>query len=450
MSTENASGFRSEYHVRPMTTGSGFHFFGYYDKTPWNASGRFLLGMKTTFQDHPPDASSRAEIGLVAADGSFGWTPIAETLAWNWQQGCMLQWHPILSETHVVYNIRDGNRFASVFLDVSTGEARQLPLPIYALAPDGAYALSTNFSRIADTRPGYGYAGIPDKGRYKEAPDDDGIYWMDFETGASKMILSYAQLASFDPLPSMKGAKHWFNHLQINTDSSRFAFLHRWSGEPDAMPWRTRMLTANPDGSVLCCLAQDDRVSHYDWKDKETILVWARQKGLGDHYYLIKDHNAGISILGEGLLTADGHCSWSPDRHCVLTDTYPDRERMRHLLLYLPRSARKIELGAFFAPPQLDGEIRCDLHPRWNRDGSKICFDSVHTGERQIYVLDLGGNPSELFGETSRLAFTRRIFGMGWTTRLAYRSRRKWNSIRPRVAKRIPEPLKRFLRKIKG
>lgn len=34
-------------------------------------------------------------------------------------------------------------------------------------------------------------------------------------------------------------------------------------------------------------------------------------------------------------------------------------------------------------------DIRCDLHARFNPQGTKVSFDSVHTGRRQICELDL-------------------------------------------------------------
>jgi Tol biopolymer transport system component len=37
-----------------------------------------------------------------------------------------------------------------------------------------------------------------------------------------------------------------------------------------------------------------------------------------------------------------------------------------------------------------DGPARTDLHPRWSRDGKLITFDSIHEGERQIYLVDVG------------------------------------------------------------
>jgi Tol biopolymer transport system component len=89
------------------------------------------------------------------------------------------------------------------------------------------------------------------------------------------------------------------------------------------------------------------------------------------------------------VLTEDGHCSYSPDRQWVLTDTYPDDRHERTLLLYHPESGRRLDLGRFHSPPALEGECRCDLHPRWSRDGRRVCFDSAHEGTRQMYVLDV-------------------------------------------------------------
>ncbi|GAG54506.1 unnamed protein product, partial [marine sediment metagenome] len=109
----------------------------------------------------------------------------------------------------------------------------------------------------------------------------------------------------------------------------------------------------------------------------------------GDHYYLFQDLSSEFEILGEKDFSSDGHCSYSPDRKYILTDTYPDNERMRTLILYRIVDNKRIDIGNFFSPPEIAEEIRCDLHPRWSRDGKKICIDSTHEGNRQIYVLDI-------------------------------------------------------------
>jgi hypothetical protein len=48
-----------------------------------------------------------------------------------------------------------------------------------------------------------------------------------------------------------------------------------------------------------------------------------------------------------------------------------------------------VDIGRFFAPRELYEEIRCDLHPRWSRDGTQVCIDSAHEGSRQMHVLDV-------------------------------------------------------------
>ena len=73
----------------------------------------------------------------------------------------------------------------------------------------------------------------------------------------------------------------------------------------------------------------------------------------------------------------------------MLTDTYPDAESRRSLMVFDWERGRRIDLGRFFSLP-LESPVRCDLHPRWSRDGTRVCIDSTHEGERQMYVLHLG------------------------------------------------------------
>ena len=106
--------------ARAVTSGPGHHFFGYYDKCPWDASGRYMLGLETTFLDRPPTPDDTAVIGLIDTASDNRWEPMAETRAWNWQQGSMLRWLPSAPDRLIIYNDREEDRFISVIRDVRT------------------------------------------------------------------------------------------------------------------------------------------------------------------------------------------------------------------------------------------------------------------------------------------------------------------------------------------
>jgi Tol biopolymer transport system component len=169
---------------------------------------------------------------------------------------------------------------------------------------------------------------------------------------------------------------------------TKFVFMHRWISSQGKF---SRLYVANKDSSDLRLLLDDRMVSHYSWRDEEHLLTWARTKEAGDHYYLINVITGKWEIIGEGVLDiyGDGHPSYSPDRRWILTDSYPDRARQQHLILYEVATGKLIEIGRFLAPLQFSGSYRCDLHPRWSPDGKMISIDSSHEGKRMTYILDV-------------------------------------------------------------
>src|SRR5206468_1381569 len=110
-----------------------------------------------------------------------------------------------------------------------------------------------------------------------------------------------------------------------------------------------------------------------------------------DAYLLITDGEASeAEVFARGELTTDGHCTWSPgDRRWVLTDGYPDLRSRQPLLLWDANRGRGYEIGRYPAPRKLDGPVRVDLHPRFSRDGRKVCIDSAMDGRRRMYVVDV-------------------------------------------------------------
>ena len=85
-------------------------------------------------------------------------------------------------------------------------------------------------------------------------------------------------------------------------------------------------------------------------------------------------------------LIMDGHPTYSYDGKYVVTDTYPDRRRIQSIYVMDGKKVKKV--AKVFSPFKYGGDVRCDLHPRWSKDGKQICFDGSFDGKRGIYAVD--------------------------------------------------------------
>lgn len=366
------------------------YFFGYYDKSPWDISGRYMICMRARDTWSEPDPDDTADILLLDSEGEQKVLNIATTHTWNVQQGCMAQWLGPEFKTKIIYNdLREGN-YCSIVFDIETKEERVLPLPVYTVSSDGKTALSLDFSRLHNLRPGYGYSALSEKTKGVALPDETCIWKMDVETGEVVELFKYTDFSNFQPRPEMqeKGSMHKVNHLMLSPNGKRFMVLYRWyCGQRKY----TRLITCNVDGTDMYLLSDDDMVSHCYWKDDEHIIAFENKHNEGTGYYLMKDKTQVYTHLWAHL-NNDGHPSYCPtDKNLVVFDTYPDRARIQEV-----KVARDTDMGGkdikvlarVFAPFKYDNDTRCDLHPRWSRDGRKICFDACFEGHRGLYVVN--------------------------------------------------------------
>jgi hypothetical protein len=375
--------------VRAITRGPKFHWFGYYDKLQFDPAGRLVLGMEVDFEHRSPRGEDVIRVGVIDTGDGDRWRELGTSRAWGWQQGCMLQWRPG-SKTEVLWNDRDGDRHVCHVLDTTGGTKRTIPTPVYALAPDGRSAVTVDFRRLNEARPGYGYSGLPDPHRDELTPKDAGVWRVDLGTGERTLIFSHADAATFGKqLPDADGAKHWFNHLLYNPSGSRFVFLHRWRPKGQKTAFRTRMLTAAPDGKDRRVIDPSGATSHFIWRDDGHILAWTQPLGRPSGFYLFGDEDGSVEPVGPGVMTVNGHCTYLPGNRWVLNDTYPDKERLQHPYLYELATGRRVPLGHFMSPAAYTGEWRCDTHPRFSPDGTKVVIDSPHGGGRQMYLIDV-------------------------------------------------------------
>lgn len=403
-----------------FATSGPSHFFGYYDKTPLSDDGRYLLCHRVAFEGRMVEAQDRAELGLWdLLSGCY--EALAITSAFNWQQGSMAQWVPGTANRRIIFNDCAYGRPHAVLLDRQTREQARLAAPIYALSPDGTYALTSCFIRITRLHPGYGYAALDETAR--DGPGETTITRLELGSGTTRPILDLADLDD----TTGSANEHLLEHLLISPDGRRFIFLQRWREGASVL---TRLYSCGSDGRDRYLYPDTGFYSHATWLDGEHFMVWGRQPGAyarlrrkpgitrialapllafyrriatapgvervrrnitSDMFLRFKVGRMQAEPVARQVLTADGHPGVCPtDRDNLLVDTYDDAQGFRHLLLFNCRSGAICRLGSFFSPPAFNRSgYRCDLHPRWTPSGRHICIDTVVADRRQVVLLSL-------------------------------------------------------------
>lgn len=407
------------------------YFFGYYDKCPWNKSENKVLCHRVNFLNRFPNKDDIAEVGIIDLDNKK-FQKIDTTTAWNWQQGAQLCWIERNGRECAIYNVKEGGKVHARIYDFETGIKTDLLHSIYSVSPKGDYASTVNYARLYDCRKDYGIAGLKDPWYDDNSPKDDGVFIIDLNNDMQKLVVSTSELeATSKESENIHRFKQRENHVMFNPSGTRFCFMHRYFTTGNIQ--QSRLFTSDIDGEDIRLLFEGF-VSHYDWKDDNTILAWAgkrkliasnnnnvfspmklikkclkpiyyalgkprilMQKIMGDSYYLISDREDenNCERIGMGLLYCDGHCTYSPDKRWILTDGYTDRNNRLPLFLFDTLANELYEIGRFDTPKHLDGELRIDLHPRFNYDGTKVFIDSGMKGKRDMYIVDV----SEITGK---------------------------------------------------
>ncbi|HOZ49523.1 MAG TPA: hypothetical protein PLO37_13965 [Candidatus Hydrogenedentes bacterium] len=392
LSAARSGGSFGDVRIRTLTRGPKHHFFGYYGICPWNASGRYLVGLETTFQDRFPSPGERAAIGLADPEtGAF--RTVTDTAAWNFQQGAMLHWNPTAPEHEILFNDVVEGRLGAVIADVRSGDRRVLPRAINAVRHDGQHALCVDFGRLGRLRPVVGYAGAEDPCPKDPHPATDGVWRMDLDSGEVKLIVSLAQVYEMLTARGVDtGQSHlWFNHTLFNRTGTRFLFLARTRKSGGSL--ETGMFTADADGADLREVIPYGRsVSHFDWRNDREIVATFCLNGRDRTHVLFTDGQENYRRIGDGLLDFDGHCSFAPDGNGIVTDRNVTKGFVKQLIIHNVVTGEHRVLGDF---PMGDvrywtGDLRCDLHPRWSRAGRAVCFDAISSqdGTRQIHVAE--------------------------------------------------------------
>ncbi len=390
-----------------LTPEEGHFHFGYYDRCPFDPSGRLHLALKIPQQERLPDPGETAVVGYVDCE-TQAFTPVLETQAWSHQLSALMNWLPHKPGTFCFSDMQpDGNEWRPVtrIYHVDDGHIGDIDTHLYNVSWDGKIGGGMDFSRIP--RRGYSFARTPMNPDLLQPvdPEVEGIFFVDMDRGSSKLVVSYSDMIKNHPTAyGLEERYWWINQVMFNCDNTRAISLFRSAPTATKLwPWTTDMFTYRIDGSDLSCSLPNPywrrAISHEVWgRTPREILVDADWRDEGNEYVVFEEGSWPLKAhrISKGL-GPQGHLNFSPDGRWLAGDTY-GRDGTQTLGLVEVKSGTLCEIGTFkHATPGAEGDIRCDLHPRWSADSRFITVDSIHEGARKIFLLDIEEVATELF-----------------------------------------------------
>jgi hypothetical protein len=408
------------------TPSNGHYFFGYYDKLQLSKDGSKLLALKVDFIDRVPNKNDKAIIGYFDLNNKDKFVEVSITKAFNWQQGCMLQWLGPEFNNKIIFNDYLDGKFVSIKIDIDSSMKTVYSSPIYSMHPSGKFAVTIDFERHHWCRRGYSYDGNFDQGKNKKIVDGDAIWLIDMEQDLSKKIILLDDIIDNESISNMHNATHYLEHLMFNSTGDRFCFLHRWKIADGGI--YARLYSSNLNGTEVSLLSDSGRMSHYAWKDNKYLLAYGgvenkinnlrKYKNIlkyfikpllplyhkivndnsriskmvtGDSYLLINTESKDISKVATSISSEDGHPSFSKNgkKDIFITDTYPDPDEgsLANLLAFNLATNEFCLVDQLNSLSEFDNSpLRCDLHPRWSYNGDYVSIDTMNDGVRSCYL----------------------------------------------------------------
>lgn len=127
------------------TPSDAAYFFDYFNMSQVSTDGKRILALRCERFDRVPDGVDIAEVGWFKISASRPvFHKIGETVAYNWQQGAMLQFLGPDFASRVIWNTFDGSDYVAEIFELETGTRRRVPA-IYNAFPHGCSATTSDF-----------------------------------------------------------------------------------------------------------------------------------------------------------------------------------------------------------------------------------------------------------------------------------------------------------------
>ena len=371
--------YRSDYPILSIGNTDCSSFGGYYDRPTIN--GDFVFTHKTTCDTSKKTQKIKDVELSVYVLKQHKAIRVGRSFSYTWQQGCKTQW---IDDDKLIFNVFEDGRYQSCVCSLKENRVvKKFDYPNQDSYKD-RFFLSIDYRRIMALRPDYGYRNLPlpTEAEMKDN-ENDGIRLVDFQSGETRMLHSLKDIASVEPKEIFDRCLHVANHLMINKEGSRFIFIHRFY---EGRVRHDRLMVS--DFKSMKVLVDNDMVSHCHWIDNERIIGYFRYQDKDGFYYCnVVTGEVTCCDVMTALQNGDGHPSCYGD--WITFDSYPDKGRMQHLYLYNMATEQMTHLLEVKHGLKFQGEGRCDLHPRFSADGKYISFDSVMSGKRQQYYINV-------------------------------------------------------------
>jgi hypothetical protein len=397
--------------VRQITSGNKHHIFGYIGQCrtiPWNASGRYILGLELDFIDRMPNPEDAATVFIIDTQDYNKIIRLDKTHGWNPQQGTMFYWNPNHDEDQFFFNDRDveTGQVYTVLYDIQKRKRvreyrfHDASIGNGGVAFDGSTFMAINYGRLARLRPVTGYPGALDFSAEHIAPTNDGIFAVDIATGKKRLLVSYKQMD--DALK--KHGMHtphtglFVNHTLVNRDSNLLYFFARanWTrmpyeketGEGINVPF-----TVNLDGSNLTPHKQHIG-GHPEWDEGSVMIGSVKQDGQRQQIRYDINTQQIIGRLGDATIfpKPGGDVALSPDGNWLVNGYKPNKESTENFfaVYHRPSGAFARSPGVYKGPYSKNRDVRIDPAPRWNRTNDKILTPGLDkNNRRQMFLIEI-------------------------------------------------------------
>ncbi len=383
-----------------ITRGPKNHLFGYIGHVgtiPWNASGRYIVALRTDFVDRMPGPDDVAEVILLDTENDYEIRVVDESRGWNVQQGTMLYWNPGNPENQFFFNDRDpetGKVFC-VLYDIKEGHRvreyrfEDTPVGNGGVSFDGKYFAGINYARMARLRLVTGYPGAWDWTEGVSAPEDDGVFLVEVETGEKELLVSFHDLAEAlrRARPDIDSMPLFINHTLWSRTGKRLFFFARANfGQPGRV---NASFTVARDGTDL--RQQETHIGgHPEWDaGAQMIGSIANRQAVFD-----VESQQLVEVIGDREMFPDpeGDIALSPNLEW-LANGYKEDGKV-YYVVHNRRTGETLRSGGYDLYGRVSGEVRCDPAPRWNRDGDTLLIPSMmEDGTRQMFILRMPWAP---------------------------------------------------------